>query len=756
MGLRLERLKQMSVQQIVRRGSQEASKRWDRVAAWAAPLVLAGVDGRGSVERGGHGVARASLDAARFFEGAAHASTTAARVARTPESRQIIANADEICQGRFNLLGYGRLDFGDPVDWHLDPCSGRRTPPLHWSRLDPLDSDMVGDSKVVWELNRHQWLLHLGQAYQFTGNERYAAAFARYVREWMQANPAGIGINWVSSLEVALRLISWCWALVLFDGSQALSDELRAMMVGGIADHARRVERYLSYDFSPNTHLTGEALGLFYAGVLFPDLGRARHWRARGAQILTAECERQILPDGVYFEQSTCYQRYTAEIYLYFLILAARNGIDVPGTVATQVQQLLDFLMAVRRPDGSMPHIGDADGGWLLPLVPRAPDDLQGIWSVAAAFFGRPDYAWAATAVTPEVYWLLGPRGTKAFEALVPAPPQTAPSQVFSRGGYVVMRSGWESDAHQLIFDVGPLGCPVSGGHGHADLLSVQCTVYGEPYLVDAGTYCYADDSGNRDYFRSTAAHSTVTVDGEPQAMPAGPFRWQARPEARLRRWLPTPESDFADADHSAYLRLAGGVVHRRRVVFVREGYWVLVDDLEGSGAHNVALRFQFAPIEVHVDHTLWARAHGRAGRGLLIRPFAAVPLSAHVHSGELVPMQGWVSTAYGRRSPAPALVYSTVTSLPLRILTVLLPSVDSRADTPGVTSLVGKDRMPVGLVFDDGSGIHLSASGVPVLGHREKGRSNAFARAASLHTRETFQRLGGLVTVSNRERRSQ
>ncbi len=739
MGVKVERLKQMSVHQVVRRGCQEASKRWDRVTAWAALSALAvrgkqwGVDLRGSPAGGRHGMVPASLDSEGFFEGAAHTRTTAALVARTPESREIISSADEICQGCFDLLGYRGLDFGDPVDWHLDPCAGRSVPPVHWSRLDPLDSQVVGDSKVIWELNRHQWLLRLGQAYQFTGDERYAAAFARYVREWMQANPAGIGINWVSSLEVAFRLMSWCWALVLFEGSQALSDELRAMMVGGIANHARRVERYLSYDFSPNTHLTGEALGLFYAGVCFPDLARARHWRTLGVQILVAECERQILADGVYFEQATCYQRYTAEIYLHFLILAARNGIDVPGTVATRLQKLVDFLIAVRRPDGSMPQIGDADGGWLLPLVPRAPDDLRGLWSVAAAFFGRPDYAWAAAGVTPEVFWLLGPIEAKAFHALLPAPPQTALSQVFPHGGYVVMRSGWEPDAHQLIFDVGPLGCPVSGGHGHADLLSVQCAAFGEPFLVDAGTYCYGGDSGSRDYFRSTQAHSTMIVDGESQAMPAGPFRWQARPIARLRRWLPTPESDFADADHSAYLRLAHGVVHRRRVVFVREGYWVLVDDLEGSGEHHVALRFQFAPIDLQVAPTLWARARGRAGRGLFLRPFAAVPLSASVHRGELVPLQGWVSQTYGKRAPAPVLAYSTVTSLPLRIMTLLLPTVDSHADVPAVTPLVGKDGVPVGLVFDDGSGVQISASGVAVLGHRGRRGGKDLARTLSL-----------------------
>ena len=69
------------------------------------------------------------------------------------------------------------------------------------------------------------------------------------------------------------------------------------------------------------------------------------------------------------------------------------------------------------------------------------------------------------------------------------------------------MRTGWNADAHQLIVDVGPLGCPASSGHGHADLLSVQCAIFGEPCLVDAGTCCYTPEPRWRDYFRGTAAH---------------------------------------------------------------------------------------------------------------------------------------------------------------------------------------------------------------------------------------------------------
>ncbi|MBI4638160.1 MAG: alginate lyase family protein [Candidatus Rokubacteria bacterium] len=691
--MRRARLPRMGINELVCRGRQEASKWLERAGAIKrnGPRLRHPID----VER------FRAFGPRRFFEGAVSEGTPRLLIDRMPAARDEVVNAAEaVCRGSFDLLGYSGLRFGKPVDWDLDPVAGRRAPLVHWSRLDPLDPTLVGDSKVIWELNRHQWLIRLGQAYRLTGDGRYADAFAAYIRQWMDANPPGTGINWASSLEVALRLISWCWSLFLFRESPALSPELFARMVEGIWTHAAHVERYLSYYFSPNTHLTGEALGLFYAGLLFPDLPLAERWRALGGRILVDQSERQILPDGVYFEQSTGYQRYTLEIYLHFLILGARNAWPIPAAVSARVARMLDFLLSVRLPDGSMPQIGDADGGSLLPLIRRAQDDFRGVFGPAAALFDRADCAWASGTAIPEVLWLLGPEGLRAFDALQPAPP-SSPTRLFADGGYVIMRSGWEPDGHQLIFDVGPLGCPVSGGHGHADLLAVQCAAFGEPYLVDAGTYCYAGGPAWRDFFRGTAAHTTLIVDGEPQAVPAGPFRWRERPSARLRQWCSTPEFDFADADHDAYARLADPVVHRRRVLFVRGGYWVLVDDLEGTGEHRVELRFQLARIEVDVE-PLWARAHGREGQGLLIRPFARIPLRASVHTGEIHPIQGWVSAEYGQRRPAPMLVYSAVTRLPLRIVTLLLPTLYPLAAPPAVAPLLGDDAAPVGLVFED------------------------------------------------------
>jgi hypothetical protein len=706
--MKLARVLHMPPAEVAFRGRVEASKWLDR---WAPPTLSpratpAGVSFERFLEQ----------CRTRFFGGALSDETPRLALQRAPDAvARVLAVADAACEGRFDLLGYRDLDFGSPIDWHLDPVAGRRAPLAHWSRVRPLDADTVGDGKVIWELNRHQWMVALGQAYRITGDERYPAAFARYAREWLAANPRGRGINWTSSLELAFRLIAWCWALVLFRGSPELRPELFLALRDSLASHAAHIAAFPSRYFSPNTHLTGEALGLVYAGLLFPELPGARRWRDTGARILQEEILRQVLDDGVYFEQSTAYQCYTAEIYLHFLVIAAANRLEVPPEVGARVQRLLDFLLFVRRPDGALPAIGDADGGRLLPLVPREPHDATGLFAVAAAFFGRSDFAWAAGRVEPpegrgaapdargeaaaELLWLLGPQGLDAFDALAPRPPAGSPSRVFGAGGYAVFRSGWDAAAHQLIFDAGPLGCPASGGHGHADLLSIQVSAFGQPFLVDPGTYAYAPDPELRDHFRGSLAHSTVTLDGASQALTAGPFSWSDRPRAHLRSWAWSQVLEFASAHHDAYARLGGAARHRRRVLFVKRQYWVVVDDIEGAGRRHVEQRFQFAPLTVALEPSGWVRARHDSGDCLWVRSQAAVPLAVEVHVASSDPVAGWTSPDYGQRLPAPIVIWSARARLPLRIVTVLIPL--RGEDAPPAVSLVpGPDGAPAGVVL--------------------------------------------------------
>jgi hypothetical protein len=124
----------------------------------------------------------------------------------------------------------------------------------------------------------------------------------------------------------------------------------------------------------------------------------------------------------------------------------------------------------------------------------------------------------------------------------------------------------------------------------------------------------------------------------------------------------------------------------------VKPRYWVVVDDLDGRETHRAELRFQFGTRVVQMGPGLWVSSRGRGDTGLWIAPFTLAPLSASVRHGQLDPIEGWVSRDYGRREPAPVVVYGTTTRLPLRIITLLLPVRQMQVAPPEV-EMVCDDR---------------------------------------------------------------
>jgi hypothetical protein len=138
------------------------------------------------------------------------------------------------------------------------------------------------------------------------------------------------------------------------------------------------------------------------------------------------------------------------------------------------------------------------------------------------------------------------------------------------------------------------------------------------------------------------------------------------------------------------------------------------VDDLEGRGEHRLDLRFQLAPMAVVLGADQWIRAGQSAGPGLLIRAFTTVPLNATIAEGEMDPLQGWVSTDYGVKTPAPLVTYSMVARLPVRIFTLLLPAL-RLSDSPRVSPLADNGEIRGLVLGDRGEALHLDGP-VPIL----------------------------------------
>ena len=586
----------------------------------------------------------------------------------------VVVAADKIVDGRFDLLGYLNLEFGKIPDWHYEPLTDKNIPVEHWKEYDEANLGDYGDLKVVWELNRHQYFFTLGVAYRLTGDEKYAECFETHFLDWIDQNPPGMGINWVSSLELAFRSISWIWAFNMFRGSRHMTSDLFCEGLKCLIAHGRHIEQYLSTYFSPNTHLTGEALALYYLGTQCGFLKEARGWRETGERILVEEIDRQIRPDGVYFEQSTWYQRYTTDFYLHFLILSKRSGKDLTGNdqfkVTRGLKGLLESQIAFTRPDGTTPLIGDDDGGRLLPLTTDQSDDFRGTMALGSVIFGRGDFKWIAGRPYEELVWMFGKDGVAKFESIRPHRPEHT-SKAFEDSGFYTMRDGWSSDDSYLLFDAGEVGS-LKGGHGHADSLGIELAVGGRTMLVDPGTYTYHKSKELRDHFRSTVAHNCLTVGDRSSSRFGDKFSWDSMAEAEVREWISQERFDFIEAVHDGFGCIEDSPVeYNRSVLFLKNDYWIMRDFVQVVGEHEYELNFHFDaetnPVIENIDNGMWCVSEESAGDiGLRLFTFGDF--------GGWQRKESWVSRCYGERINAPFLRYRSKGVGPQEFITFMVP----------------------------------------------------------------------------------
>lgn len=631
-------------------------------------------------------------DGKSFFASLRAGETTVAAWRRNfgEQEAGVISNAEKIVNHRFDLLGLRDLDFGNPIEWNYEPVAGKRTAHTHWSQVNYLDPQVAGDKKIIWELNRHGYFATLGKAYLLTGNERYANVFASHLASWMDDNPPNTGINWASNLELAFRAIAWLWAFEFFRESPALTPALYTRALKFLYLHACHLETYLSTYFSPNTHLTGEALGLFYLGTQLKDFRASSRWRAVGESILLEQLDKHVRPDGVYFEQTSYYHRYTIDFYTHYLLIKQACDEPVEPRVRGKLTALLDHLMHITRPDGTTPFFGDDDGGRLVWLDGLACNDFRSTLAIGAALLERPDYKYVAAEMNDDarpsegVLWLLGAGGLEAFDKLKACPPDTM-SRSFEDGGYYVMRDSWNADANFMLIDCGTHGAH-NCGHAHADALAFELAARGRTMLVDAGTYTYTLSPELRDEFRSSSAHNTLTLDGEPSSVPASAFQWHSIAHCQTLNWTTRPRFDFFEGTHDGYKRLPA--THTRAVLFLKNDYWIMRDRINSEAAHRYDVHLHFAPdaapaVETHDGMANRVREmrseHQTPGLGAWMFESA----NGITSGGTWTADDAWISSCYGAREKASVMRAGGTTAghdKATDIITILIPHAASHA----------------------------------------------------------------------------
>jgi len=566
-----------------------------------------------------------------------------------------ITAAEKLMQHRYPYLALGEIELGDQINWNYEYKRRLQTPLKFGPWMDYRDTDSYGDFKYFWELPRLQHLITLAKAYYLTGEERYAREVTSQIKGFIEQSPYLLGVNWIMPMEACIRLVSLSWIAAFLKSYIARHPKLCGLMEQMVRSHIHyATTNYAAYS-SANNHLIAEAAGVFIATLCFDRLTGLEKHRQTAYRILSREALRQFYPDGVNKEQAIHYQLFASEFLLLAGILGHANGIDFPREYWDVLENNAVFLAAVADDKCSVPGIGDSDDGRAVVLSEADDNPVRSVLAASAVLFERGDLKAKAGEFDQASFWLLGKQGAKKFESL-PAEPGPA-RKAFQQGGYYILNGSNRTRA-KLIFDCGPLGLGSISAHGHADSLSFVLTAFGRSYFVDPGTYTYMAHSPYRNYFRSTAAHNTIVIDGLDQSQMAGPFLWSRKARSYLEEWASDSERDRVVACHHGYLSLADPVTHRRAVSLDKRTDVVTVHDhLEMKGTHKVEQHFHLAPeCEVRKVGTALLRI---TNSGSTIEVQLDKRLDCRIARASENPICGWYSAAYDHKQPSNSILCS-------------------------------------------------------------------------------------------------
>ncbi|MEW6428827.1 MAG: alginate lyase family protein [Thermodesulfobacteriota bacterium] len=557
---------------------------------------------------------------------------------------KLIAMADAALANRIDVFGIVH-DFGDTIDYHLDVKTGRRWPLRFWAEVNIRDGFTVGGPKFVWETNRLYGLVPLGLAWRLTGEERYSGKIFSTLAEWLAANPYPHGVNWTSGIELGIRVANLLWAVSALEG-RGIADEETELVNRFVWLHGRHLFRYPSKYSSNNNHAIAEAFALFLIGVHFPGFVEAEKWLAFGRQVLDREGQRQILADGGSYEYTTTYLSFVFDFFLLYKLVCERNELPCAPGIDARLQRSCELIHALMDANGHVPNIGDQDSAVLVNFGMDNLTNFESILNTGSALYRRPEFR-RPSFPDMKTLLLLGDRAVVDPVTEVDASRGEARSRLFKESGLAVIRD--EFAGREIVFtgNATPLGMPPLHAHGHLDALAVTLSAAGLEILVDPGTYLYHSGGVWRRYFRSTAAHNTIRINGADLTDQVADFMF-GKPY-RITEHSLREEADRIvwQAGHDAYLRLAAPVSCMRLAVVERgRGRVRMIDRLAGRGGYLVEQHFHFHPecsLELAGNRAVVRR------EGIRVAMEFDPRLTIAAFRGSREPLLGWYSPSFNR-----------------------------------------------------------------------------------------------------------
>ena len=506
----------------------------------------------------------------RYFYNDANKEKQVNAAKQDPEYvKSVIAEADRVMGDRPDMWG-AKVDFDDPNVW---------------------DFQKYGASTTYGSMmNRLEWLIPVGQAYWFTGDEKYPEFFLKVIRSWMVYNPLRVeeplvrgqgvgGLPWNNTIDIGWRLTSLNQAFQYFRGYEGFDEQTYLHFLHLIMQHGKLLYKQEGSLFGGNWQ-TQECEGLAQTGIMFPEFSGAENWynisMDRFLEHATAPMTQE---DGTYLEPTPGYFSAVRQSIFSFVQLSKLNGIDVDTRLDTSLEKMFAWFMQMTLQDGQMPVPGDT-----------GLFDTRRALAMGAALFRRGDFKYVSQCATlpTEYIWFVSGELFDQFNQLTAVKPEPEYTKL-ADCQYVVFRDDWAKlgSGNSLFFDVNP----VVKGHNHFDYLNFECVFGGERLLTEAGHLGYSHPFRDS-YVLGLPGHNVLMVDdGKQQEV------WLEKNPPEISAFESTPQYDYAEG-RAVYPAANGkpSFEWRRRVVYLKPDVYVISDLVKGEGERTIRRYFHAKP----------------------------------------------------------------------------------------------------------------------------------------------------------------
>lgn len=473
------------------------------------------------------------------------------------------------------------------------------------------------DDEYQKQLHRHQWFIPQAKVYRVTGKKEHIESWIAVYTDWLKVNadktPPVLNQTTWWQLQVATRLYDQVELFEYYKNATQFTPQWFSTFMVYFAEHA---DFLVEHPYSDGNILVSQANALAFAGVLYPEFKNAETWMNTGYTILGQEVKTQFLEDGMHFELDFSYHISAIGDFYESMKLADANNLSgkLPADFKESLRKAAEVVMHFTYP-------GFFDTKFSGYLVPGFNDTRQTSWtrSVLTKNFNRhiemfPDHQ--------ELIYMAngGKQGTR---------PGIEPVS-FGKGGYHVLRNGWEPSSTMLIhsnnydYNANPLQV---WSHNQPDNGTFELYHNGRNFFPDTGVFAYSGgDNKDRKEYRQTKLHNTLTLDDKNITTAKGTL---------LKNSTET-YGDVIVTENQGYEDLK----HRRYIFFVDKEFFVLVDEGVGTGEGKVSLNFNLcegSSSEVVIDETdKGAHTAFADGNNMIIRSFSNRSISSEAFTGKV------------------------------------------------------------------------------------------------------------------------